>query len=91
MTIVFLNFDRDEDERLLCVEQEEAEKGKGMYHKELLFKYCSYLPYCCHVLYSFNIFLHSGQTVRAVFPLFPPKLPLNFANVEHKVQTVTEK
>ena len=42
VTIVFLNVSRGEDEQQLGVEQEVAEKGKGIYHKELHTKFCSY-------------------------------------------------
>lgn len=57
----------------MAVEQEEAEKGKGIYHKELLTKYCSYLTYFCYFLYFFSIFLHSGQTVPTVSAVVPAK------------------
>jgi len=40
VTTVFFNFYRDEDEQQFGVEQEEAEKGKGIYHKELLDNFC---------------------------------------------------
>lgn len=41
-TTVFLNVYRDEDEQQFGVEQEEAEKGKRIYHKELLDNFCFY-------------------------------------------------
>jgi len=40
VTTVFFNFYRDEDEQQFGVEQEEAEKGKGIYYKELLDNFC---------------------------------------------------
>jgi len=42
VTTVFFNFYRNEDEQQFGVEQEEAEKGKRIYHKELLDNFCFY-------------------------------------------------
>jgi len=39
VTTVFFNFYRNEDEQQFGVEQEEAEKGKRIYHKELLLQF----------------------------------------------------
>lgn len=74
ITTVFLNFYRDEDEQQQGVEEEEAEKGEGIYHKVLFYTKC-----CSYIYIAINIF-HSGQTQYARFkflPLFPPKPPRN--------------